>query len=256
VVLSYNDVDVIADVVGHLLANDHDVVVWDNGSTDGTLDRLHELAGDLRELRCVPQEEAGLYEIYGAMSEHLLSGLAQCYDWISWPDSDEILLGDDPAESYSAFVDRLAASPFDWCRFENWNFWWTEEDDQTIASPVARVRHYALFADCSPRIRAWRAACTNIRQFNHNRLPGTRYPLPARLCHYPMRSAEQARAKLRTRAGIQRGSANTHYNKMLRETGVLQVAASALNRAPQDPRLPGLRLVDPRPFDWRRIYAA
>jgi hypothetical protein len=255
VVLSFNDVDIIGDVVGHLLANDHDVVVWDNGSTDGTVDRLQELSPDLLELRSVPKEVAGLYEIYGAMSRHLMSGLAQRYDWISWPDSDEILLGDDPAESYSAFVDRIVASPFDWCQFENWNFWWTDADDATIQSPVARVRHYALFASCAPRVRAWRAACTNVRAFNHNPLPGRRYPVAARLCHYPMRSAAQAQEKLRTRSGIQRGDANWHYNKMLREAEVLRIEATALNRASQDPRAPGLRLVEPRPFDWSRVYA-
>jgi hypothetical protein len=255
VVLSFNDVDIIGDVVGHLLANDHDVVVWDNGSTDGTFERLQELSAELLELRSVPKEEAGLYDIYGAMSRHLMSGLAQHYDWISWPDSDEILLGDDPAESYSAFVDRVVASPFDWCQFENWNFWWTDADDATIESPVARVRHYALFADCAPRVRAWRARRTNVRAFNHNPLPGTRYPVAARLCHYPMRSSEQAREKLRTRSGIQRGDANWHYNKMLREADVLRIEAAALNQAPQDPRSPGLRLVEPRPFDWSRVYA-
>lgn len=255
VVLSFNDVDIIGDVVGHLLDNDHDVVVWDNGSTDGTVERLQELAPHLLELRSVPKEEAGLYEIYGAMSRHLMSGLAQRYDWISWPDSDEILLGDDPAESYAAFVDRIVASPFDWCQFENWNFWWTDEDDATIDSPVARVRHYALFANCAPRVRAWRASCTNVRAFNHNPLPGRRYPVATRLCHYPMRSAEQALEKLRTRSGIHRGDANWHYNKMLREADVLRIEAATLNRASQDPRSPGLRLVEPRPFDWSRVYA-
>ncbi|HTN22427.1 MAG TPA: class I SAM-dependent methyltransferase [Solirubrobacteraceae bacterium] len=254
VVLTYNDVDIVGDVVGHLRANDHDVVVWDNGSTDGTLDRLHDLAGDLLELREVPKEEAGLYEIYGAMSRHLMAGLAGRYDWISWPDSDEILLGDDPAESYAAFVDRVAASPFDWCAFQNWNFWWTDEDDEEIESPVARVRHYALFPGCAPRLRAWRASCTNVREFNHNPPAGRRYPVEARLCHYPMRSSEQAREKLRTRAGIQRGDANWHYNRMLREAEIVRIEAQALNRAPQDPRAPGLALVDARPFDWLAIY--
>ena len=117
------------------------------------------------------------------------------------------------------------------------------------------MRHYALFANCAPRVRAWRASCTNVRAFNHNPLPGRRYPVAARLCHYPMRSAEQAQEKLRTRSGIQRGDANWHYNKMLREAEVLRIEAVALNRAPQDPRSPGLRLVEPRPFDWSRVYA-
>ena len=42
---------------------------------------------------------------------------------------------------------------------------------------------------------------------------------------------------------------------MLREADVLRIEATALNRASQDPRSPGLRLVEPRPFDWSRVYA-
>jgi hypothetical protein len=254
VVLTYNDEDMVLDTVGHLLANDHDVAVWDNGSTDGTFDRLNSIRGDLIELRSVPQAVAGLYEIYEAMSGHLIGGLADRYEWVSWPDSDEILLGDDPDEPYGPFVDRLVASRYDWCQFRNWNFWWTDEDDASIASPVARVRRYALFEQCAPRIRSWRARCTNVRQFNHNPLPGERYPELANLCHYPMRSREQAEQRLQTRAGIQRGEQNWHYNRLLREPELVSIRPEALNRAAQDPRRPGLRL-ERSDFDWLSIYA-
>lgn len=253
VLLSYNDVDMIGDTLGHLLEQDHDVVVWDNGSTDGTWELLQSRREELLELRAVPREQIGLYEIYGAMSRHLQAGLVDRYDWVSWPDSDEILLGDEPDEPYAAFVDRVVASPYDWCQFENWNFWWTEADDPGVSSPVARIRHYALFATCAPRVRAWRASVTNIREFNHNPLDGERYPPLARLCHYPMRSEEQAAERLRTRAGIRRGEQNWHYDRPIREPELLRIPAGALQRADRDPRRPGLRL-EPGTFDWLTIY--
>ncbi len=253
VVLTYDDVDIVADTIGHLLEHDHDVVVWDNGSTDGTFERVQEMRPDLLELRRVPKEELGLYEIYGAMSHHLIDDLASRYDWVSWPDSDEILLGEHSDEPYGEYVDRLVRSPYDWCEFRNWNFWWTEEDDPRVESPVARIRHYALFDNCAPRVRAWRAKVTNVREFNHNPLPGTRAPELANLCHYPFRSEAQARERLRTRADIQRGEQNWHYNRIQREPDVVRIDPTSLQRADRDPREGGLVLV-PGEFDWFSVY--
>ncbi len=254
VVLTYNDEDIAGEVIDHLLANDHDVVVWDNGSGDATWDVVRERKGNLLELRRVPQEELGLYEIYGAMSRHLLERHVSGYDWVSWPDSDEILLADDLSLSYGEFADRLVDSPYDWVQFRNWNFWWTEEDDPAIESPVLRVRHYALFPDCAPRVRGWRAAKTNERAFNHNPVDGPQYPALANLCHYPMRGAEQAPKKLATRAGIQRGDANWHYNKMQRDPTVLRIPAAKLCELSVDPRTPGSWSLTESAFPWRTVY--
>jgi len=254
VVLTYNDVDMVGETIEHLLAHDHDVIVWDHGSTDGTLELLERRRRDLLELRSVSREEIGLYEIYPAMSRHLLSGPCARYDWISWPDSDELLLGDDPDEPYARFVERVARSPFDWCQFRNWNFWWTAEDDPAIESPVERIRHYALYEHCAPRIRSWRASVTNVREFNHNAPEGTRYPKLANLCHYPMRSREQATARLRTRAGIRRGGQNWHYERLQRDPAAVEIPASALRRVDRDPREPGVRLDPGGGFDWFTVY--
>lgn len=254
VLLTYDDVDMVGETLGHLLAQDHEVIVWDHGSTDGTLELLHERRRDLLELRSVSRDEVGLYDIYPAMSRHLLSGPAARYDWISWPDSDELLLGTDPDERYADFVDRVVASPHDWVQFRNWNFWWTAEDDPAIESPVERLRHYALFENCAPRIRAWRASATNVREFNHNDPEGVRFPELANLCHYPMRSREQAVQRLRTRADIRRGEQNWHYDRMQRDPAVAEIPASALRRADRDPRVPGLRLDPGGGFDWFEVY--
>ena len=254
VVLTYNDDDIVGDVIDHLLANNHDLVVWDNGSQDGTWDVLRARADELMELRRVSKDELGLYDIYGAMSQHIIDCYVTSYDWVSWPDSDEILLGDDLSVTYGEFTDRLAASSYDWVQFRNWNFWWTEIDDSTIASPIDRVRHYALFPDCAPRIRAWRADRTNERVFNHNPVVGTRFPTLANLCHYPMRGPEQANKKLLTRAGIQRGESNWHYNKMQREPSVLRIPAAKLCELPADPRTPGPWTLRETAFQWRNIY--
>ena len=115
---------------------------------------------------------------------------------------------------------------------------------------MRRVRHYALFSDCSPRIRAWRASCTNIRHFNHNPLSGRRAPTDFNLRHYPMRSEAQMHRRLdRDRADLQRGGMNYHYATMNQRRNLLQVDADKLHR---DDGLAELNTAEI--FDWRTIY--
>ncbi len=190
------------------------LVVWDHGSTDETPDVLRRLPAELVELQTIPRS-VDFYGLYQAMSAHLLKATWPSYDWVSWPDQDEFLEGPDRSRPYREWLEEVAASPYDWIQFNNFNFWWTEADDPTVPRAVERVRHYSLFADCGPRIRSWRASSTNIRQFNHNPPLGERYPRLFNLRHYPMRSEAQMARRLQVdRAGLRRGGANYHYDNM------------------------------------------
>jgi len=249
VLLCFNDGDLLEESISYLLAQEHDLVVWDHGSTDETPAILERFRSQLRELRRVPRE-FDFYELYPAMSRHLISNYAREYDWISWPDQDEFLEGPSRRRSYYEHLAEAHESDVDWIRFENFNFWWTDEDDPTIPQTTRRVRHYALWPDCPPRIRAWRASLTNIRLFNHNPLDGTPAPAPFNLRHYPMRSAEQMRTRvLSDRAGLRRGDLNFHYDNMAGRLESLRIPAEALHYDD------GVAELDPEPvFDWRRIY--
>jgi hypothetical protein len=249
VLLCYNDGDLLEEAIEHLLGQRHDVIAWDHGSTDETPAVLERLAPRLREVRHVPRS-FDFYELYPAMSRHLIEHYAGAYDWISWPDQDEFLEGPDRQRSYYEHLAAADAAGVDWIEFNNFNFWWTEDDDQSEPSPTRRVRHYARWPDCPPRIRAWRARATNIREFNHNPLDGTPAPVRFNLRHYPMRSEAQMRARVeRDRAGLRRGDMNFHYENMALRGEGLRIPASALHVDD------GVSELDPEPvFDWRRIY--
>ena len=122
------------------------------------------------------------------MSRHLIEHYVDQYDWISWPDQDEFLEGPARDRSYYDYLVEAHDSGVDWIQFRNFNFWFTDDDDPASAPTTQRVRHYSLWPDCPPRIRAWRAGETNIRRFNHNSLEGTPSPRLFNLRHYPMRS--------------------------------------------------------------------
>jgi len=54
VLLCYNDADILPDVVEHMLTTNHDLVVWDHGSDDGTAAVLDKYQHQLAERRSIP----------------------------------------------------------------------------------------------------------------------------------------------------------------------------------------------------------
>ena len=248
VLLCYNDGDLVEDAVRYLREQGHDLVVWDHGSTDETAGVLGSLKSELLERENVPRS-VDFYSLYQAMSAHLLEHYVSRYDWISWPDQDEFLEGTDRSRSYREWLEDVAASPYDWIQFNNYNFWWTEADDPNVERAVERVRHYSLFSDCGPRIRSWRASATNVREFNHNPPLGQRYPRLFNLRHYPMRSATQMARRLEVdRAGLRRGGSNFHYDNMSSWPERLVIPPDALHVDDGGELDPSVI------FDWRAVY--
>jgi glycosyltransferase involved in cell wall biosynthesis len=249
VLLCYNDGDLLEESIAYLLDQSHDVIAWDHGSTDETPAVLERFRPHLREIRRLPRE-FDFYELYPAMSRHLIEHYVNEYDWISWPDQDEFLEGPARDRSYYDHIVEAHGSGIDWIEFNNFNFWWTDEDDPSVPEVTRRVRHYCLWPDCPPRIRTWRAKVTNIRRFNHNPVDGTPSPRLFNLRHYPMRSPVQMRTRvLYDRAGMRRGNMNFHYDNMARRLDSLQVPASKLHYDD------GVKDLNPNPiFDWREIY--
>jgi hypothetical protein len=229
VLLCYNDGDMLAESLEHLLNNQHDLVVWNHGSTDETATVLARFKHQLLEVTNISRE-VDFYDLYPLMSKHLLTQYVSRYDWISWPDQDELLEGPTREKSYSAYLEEAVASRHSWIEFHDFVYWFTEGDDPAIASTTARVRHYSLARHGSPKIRSWRASATNIRWFNHNKAEGSKYPAMFNLRHYPMRSAAQMQRRLAVdRAGLQRGPVNHHYENMKSKQPALHIQASELH---------------------------
>ena len=249
VLLCYNDGDLAEESLRYLLEQNHHLIVWDHGSTDETPHVLQRYRKELLELKHVPRS-FDFYELYPAMSRHLLENYTARYDWLSWPDQDEFLEGPSRAMNYSEALLEVFESPYNWIQFHNFNFWTTRADDPQRARTTERVRHYALFPDCAPRVRSWRSSATNIREFNHNPALGERWPAYFNLRHYPMRSHEQMMNRvLRDRAGLRREGYNYHYDNMQRRLDLLELQPEQLHCDD------GHSELNPDPiFNWRSIY--
>ncbi len=248
VLLCYNDGDILEDVICHLLKNKHDLIVWDHGSDDETAQVLDKYESKFVERKFIPRS-FDFYDLYPKMSENLKNNYVKKYDWISWPDDDEILEGPDRTKSYYEHICTVYQSQYNYIQFNNVNYWFTENDDSTIVSPVERVRHYAVFPDCAPRIRSWRASVTNIRKFNHNPLNGKKYPANFNLRHYPMRSYAQMMRRInKDRANLQRGTENFHYNNMKKQA---EIRLSPQQLYVDDGQS---ELILDAKYNWREIY--
>ena len=128
VLLCYNDGDLLEESIRYLLEQDHHLIVWDHGSTDETPSVVDRFRSELLETRWLPRE-FDFYELYPEMSRHLIENHAHNYDWISWPDQDEFLEGPARDRSYHEYLVESDEAGVDWIEFNNYNFWWTDEDD-------------------------------------------------------------------------------------------------------------------------------
>lgn len=249
VLLCYNDGDILEDIILHMLKNHHDIIVWDHGSDDETPQILDKYDQKFVERKYVSRA-FDFYDLYPKMSQNLIRNYIKQYDWVSWPDDDEILEGPNRTKSYYEHLCTVYYSRYNYIQFSNFNYWFTEKDDNTIVSPIQRIRHYSIFPDCAPRIRSWRATATNIRKFNHNPLKGKKYPVYFNLKHYPMRSYEQMIRRInKDRANLQRGGMNYHYNNMKKNLAKLMLKPEQLY---YDDGISDLNSCTK--YNWREIY--
>jgi hypothetical protein len=229
ILLCYNDGDFLADSLEALLENGHHILAWDHGSNDETPQVLDKYEKHLLQRHFLPRE-FDFYGLYAHVSRHIIENFGTTYDWVSWPDMDEILEGPARDKSYPEYVEEVIDSGCTYVQFENFNYWFTSDDDWRIESPAKRIRYYGVRPDCAPRIRAWRADVTNERWFNHNALPGEKFPQNFKLRHYPMRTYEKAMRRLiADRHNLRREDANVHYEAMATHLDKLTIRPSRLH---------------------------
>lgn len=94
VVLVKDELDVVEPLVRHLLANVDEVEVSDNLSTDGTYDRLLELASRDDRLVVRTNEERGYYQAE-VTTARALAALERGHEWVVPCDADELWFASD-----------------------------------------------------------------------------------------------------------------------------------------------------------------
>jgi len=192
--------DVVIETLTSAAAWSERIFVLDNGSTDGTWERLQELASRTQKVVLLPRE-------FGPFSEELRGNvfedhkhLAQYGDWWCRLDADEIYI-DDPLE-FLARTPRTVG----FVRSATFNYYFTDEDlkeyhrdpELWLARPIQdRLRYYqnnwseGRFVRHKPNLR-WKG---NIWPTNR----GLTCQRRIRLKHFQYRSPEQIDRRLRNR---------------------------------------------------------
>ena len=196
----YNESDIIESVVRHLISQGVDLVILDNGSTDGTYEICSRFLGH------------GVLSIEKLITEHFNFDLLeqQLYqqilnrdaDWALLSGADEFLESPYPHVTLEKAIESDDQKGYNLIQFNNFEFWPTEQD-YASHEPNAkkRIKYYTWNDDM--QFRCWKII-PNIRvtgttghypQFPEGhkvRIPHTKYILR----HYRVRSYEQGVRKI------------------------------------------------------------
>lgn len=201
---AYNEVDILPEVLSHLLAQGVDVLALDNWSTDGTWELLQKAAQDNPRVRCArfPDAPTAQYE-WKRQLENVETLAANCgYDWVLHHDADELRFSpwaDATLAEAIAYVDALGYNAIDFTvvdhRFLTGQPAQAPYRESLVGFEFGRKPGHRL------QIKGWKCAVGQVNlaaSGGHEAAFTDRkvYPLKFLNRHYPLRNPEQARQKV------------------------------------------------------------
>ncbi len=194
-----NEMDILELWVGHLVSLFDQVILYDHLSTDGTRQRLAELAAQNHKLEVRHYDEPG-YDQSGLMTKTFVQISRDISDgWLFFLDADEFIMAVDANSFRAQLADFVAATTIvmPWC-----NAYTSDAGGQTISADTAiagwRERSNGFYK-VALNLKFSRHIKT-IRQGNHSvayrKRPFLRKIPAFDMLHLPIRSPEQIATKL------------------------------------------------------------
>lgn len=228
-VSTFNDEDIISQVLQHLLNQEVDVHVIDNWSTDNTAKFIEEFAKENPNrifITKFPEKPSDKFMWKETLNLKATANINKDYDWIIHYDSDEIRISpwlNSNIQDSISFVDSLGFNAID---FTVLNFEATRDGFSNSDNPEEFFSHFDFGRNAGHtlQIKAWK----NLKQevdlsfhFGHEVLFEGRkvYPLNFLLKHYPLRSSTQSKRKIFEERkprynNATEGGAHNHYNNI------------------------------------------
>lgn len=237
-IATFNDEDIIGQVIENLLKEDLDVLLIDNWSNDSTEEIIFNYQKQFpNRIHLVKFPEGGPdeeFEWKRILDYKASNPISQSYDWVIHCDSDELRVspwvGFTIREAIS-FIDSLNFNVIDSSVI---NFRPTEEGFNNKSSLESFFKYFAFGVEAGDFIRMgiWKNTGKDLDlsfHFGHNILFEDKkvFPLKFLIKHYPLRSSEQAYRKIfkeripRYKKFHNASGVDTHYDNFKREQSFL-----------------------------------
>ena len=206
---TYNEEDIIEQCVENLFAQGLDVFVVDDGSTDGTVDKLEAIARATPRLTLDQDTRKGalFYDrevLFATLLAQIKRVAANGTTWGMYVDPDEIRSSPWPGVSLAEAFARVESLGYNAVDFTVADFRYTQGQVMSSAPFETQMRLFEFGRRPGHffQIKAWRQtpgldvslypSCGHDAHFTGRRV----FPLKFLLKHYPLRGADHARRKI------------------------------------------------------------
>lgn len=204
VIHSFNEIDILPEVVNHLVRQGVDVYLFDNWSTDGTWELALELhsAGLLRRLERFPDEAKNEYD-WAQLLKHT-EEISQDIDadWVIHYDADELRYSPWPGVTLVDGISWACSLGYNAIDFTVIDFRFIAGRPDIAGNYEASLSHFEFGRRSGHflQIKAWRnrQKVQLVDSGGHEALFENRrvFPLKFLTKHYPLRNSVQARRKI------------------------------------------------------------
>ena len=196
-----NDSDFVEEVIEHCLSQGLELVILDDGSTDGTYEICKKYSNrDDVELLRIKHDDWKLIRTFKILYD---MALLKSPDWVIRPDADEILESGMNDMTLKDAIIKVDSEGFNTIQFDWFEFFLTDNDDESKSRVKDRMKYYSWQHDFL--YRAWKVTPGITPELGWGHIPVFPehqkykvYPQKFVARHYRFRSIKQANQKITT----------------------------------------------------------
>jgi len=146
---TFNEVDIIKEVIENIISQGLEPVVLDNGSTDGTFEicKKFENSGSIKLRRfSTPTHVMHWDLILRALYD---MALYKSPDWVIRSDSDEILETGVKGLTLKEGITQADSEGYNLIQFDRFDFFMTDDDNESAKSIKEKLSYYSYHGDFS-----------------------------------------------------------------------------------------------------------
>ena len=238
----FNDEDIIQEVIEHLLSQNIELVILDNGSTDQSFKICERFLG--KGVLRLEQYQTQSYQWQLILRKLYDMAIFQSPDWVLRCDSDEFLESGMKNLSLYDGISMINEKHFNIIQFDRFDFFMTDDDDESAISFKEKLRYYSYQDDFV--YRAWKfipgilpigkglgGHCPIFPLGESYKISDTKFILR----HYPLRSKDQAIKKISSRLNRrvnQNAQKNIHLDKTIQQKFFSSISHEILTKYNED----------------------